>query len=176
MRVTGIEDAQLIEQAAEEVGVRLYNVRQAGKGYAFTIKTGEPYEQERAPNGRLRWAARYRRKAQYPRRRNARNGETFYATVPGAVCWHGHRDFMRALFRRAPDARIQTALADYKGSEDFERKYLATYGSPAYRMGALLQVQAYGAACTCKEGGPGQAEYAVHRVRSMLSKVAAPAV
>ena len=24
--------------------------------------------------------------------------------VPGAVCWHGHRDFMRALFRLAPES------------------------------------------------------------------------
>lgn len=27
-----------------------------------------------------------------------------------AVCWHGHRDFFRHLFKVAPEARIYTAL------------------------------------------------------------------
>lgn len=60
-----------------------------------------------------------------------------------AVCWHGHRDFMRALFRLAPDARIKTALADYRGADDFERKYRQTYGNGNhYNL-------SYGQACNC---------------------------
>lgn len=60
-----------------------------------------------------------------------------------AVCWHGHRDFMLALFRLAPDARIKTALADYRGADDFERKYRQTYGNGNhYNL-------SYGQACNC---------------------------
>lgn len=61
-----------------------------------------------------------------------------------AVCWHGHRDFMRALFRLAPEARIKSALADYRGSDDFERSYRATFGEGnGYNL-------SYGQACGCE--------------------------
>jgi hypothetical protein len=42
------------------------------------------------------------------------------------VCWHGHRDWMREVYRVAPDARIKTALADYRGAVDFEARYRST--------------------------------------------------
>lgn len=40
-----------------------------------------------------------------------------------ACCWHGHRDVMVAIFGAHPDARLKTALADYRGQEDFENKF-----------------------------------------------------
>jgi len=43
-----------------------------------------------------------------------------------AVCWHGHRDWMGAIFRRFPDARIKTGLADYNGIGEFLAKYADT--------------------------------------------------
>lgn len=61
------------------------------------------------------------------------------------MCWHGHRDFMRALYRLAPDARIKTALADYRDAEDFDRKFLDTFGTGnAYNV-------SYGQACGCTD-------------------------
>ena len=33
-----------------------------------------------------------------------------------SACWHAHRDVMRAIFKRAPDALLVTALARYEGS------------------------------------------------------------
>lgn len=64
-----------------------------------------------------------------------------------AVCWHGHRDLMRLLFERHPGARLKSALADYRGREDFEAKYLGTRGSTnAWNVGL-----SYGEACTCSE-------------------------
>jgi len=51
---------------------------------------------------------------------------------------------MRALFRRVPEARIKTALADYRGSDDFERSHRETFGS-----GNEWNL-AYGQACTCE--------------------------
>lgn len=60
-----------------------------------------------------------------------------------AVCWHGHRAFMRALFAVAPDARIKTALADYRGVVDFERTHADTFGQAnGYHL-------SYGQACGC---------------------------
>ena len=43
-----------------------------------------------------------------------------------ATCWHGFRDVFLALFEACPDARVTTAMADYRGKVDFEAKYLAT--------------------------------------------------
>jgi hypothetical protein len=43
-----------------------------------------------------------------------------------AVCWHGHRDWMRELFRINPDAVISSALATYRGVRDFDEKFSAT--------------------------------------------------
>lgn len=43
-----------------------------------------------------------------------------------AVCWHGHRDFMRKLFDAFPMMTIRTALAEYNGEEDFENTHERT--------------------------------------------------
>ena len=44
-----------------------------------------------------------------------------------AVCWHGHREWMREVFKSAPDAIIITALARYTGSANFEATHADTY-------------------------------------------------
>ena len=51
------------------------------------------------------------------------------ATVPGRVCWHGHRDFFRALFELVPGATVKTGLATYRGKEHFEQTYRDTRGA-----------------------------------------------
>lgn len=63
-----------------------------------------------------------------------------------AVCWHGHRDFFRALYRRSPDARIKTALADYRGSDGFEAAFPATGHT---NVGSWAQPEAASDACAC---------------------------
>jgi len=42
------------------------------------------------------------------------------------VTWEGHREFMRIIFRDFPEARIKTALADYRGRDDFWTKHPET--------------------------------------------------
>jgi hypothetical protein len=64
-----------------------------------------------------------------------------------AVCWHGHRDIMRDLFQLHPDARLKSALADYRGAQDFEEKHLDTQGSTNHWNVGL----SYGEACVCFE-------------------------
>jgi len=42
------------------------------------------------------------------------------------ACWHVHAEFFRALFESFPDARIKSAMADYRGRESFEKLYELT--------------------------------------------------
>ena len=69
-----------------------------------------------------------------------------------AVCWHGHRDFYRALFKVAPEARVQTAMtrqlaqgSRYYTAENFERVYQETDRN----IGSMMQPVAHSEACTC---------------------------
>jgi len=43
-----------------------------------------------------------------------------------ALCWHGFRSVMRQWFKICPDARLQTAMATYRGSDEFELFHDAT--------------------------------------------------
>lgn len=54
-----------------------------------------------------------------------------------AACWHCHRDVILAIFTRDNGARVKTAIADYKGFEDFCYKYPDTASNND--------------ACNCKE-------------------------
>lgn len=46
-----------------------------------------------------------------------------------AVCWHAHRDFMRAIYTINPDARITTSFGTYNNERDFEFRHAQTrYG------------------------------------------------
>ena len=66
-----------------------------------------------------------------------------------AVCWHGHRDFMRSVFTRDPEARIKTSWADYKGSDAFERDFPET----GYRnVGSMMYPAFAKDICTCSHG------------------------
>lgn len=103
--------AEQIRLAAAEVGVRLENFRPATKGYAFTLKVGRE--------------KRYRRASTWDRRKDGAPR----AIRNGCVCWHGHRDFCRALYRLAPRAEVRTALARYNGAAHFEATYRSTGGA-----------------------------------------------
>lgn len=67
-----------------------------------------------------------------------------------AVCWHGFRDYFRAVLTAYPTARIVTGMADYRGLSDFEERHRETgwanVGSQAYPVHACE-------ACTCPESG-----------------------
>lgn len=54
----------------------------------------------------------------------AQRSESGRKTV--SACWHAHRDLMNAIFWRAPDAILVTALARYEGALDFVEKFEAT--------------------------------------------------
>lgn len=122
------------------------------RGNAFKVKVG--VESSRRPGSRVS-PERY-----------------FYGTdvnKPRRIaspCWHANRDFMRALFALAPDARIRTALTNsdefataseyfgygrkrqYTGSEHFEDLYRETDNN----VGNQVSYTPHSDACNCDEG------------------------
>ena len=63
-----------------------------------------------------------------------------------SACWHAHRDVMRAIFEVNPEARIKSVMADYKGSDDFERTFPHTYDT---NVGSMVYPVAVGESCLC---------------------------
>lgn len=142
MKAWGVTEAE-IRAAAAEVGLTVYNDwRGTGvvkDGRALRFRLGLDTARARNANGSL----------PYQRRSTSRSRPRRIA----AVCWHGHRDFMRALFRLAPEARIKTAIADYRGAGDFERRFRST----GDRWGRENDYhRAYDEACDCP---PAVAQY-----------------
>ncbi len=129
MVILGIDRHQL-ETAAESVGVALYELNATGSGYRFTIRPhADPERRERY------------------RRRSA--GYTSRGRKVHAVCWHGHRDFFRAVFELAPAAKARTAFARYDGAEDFESSFRATAD---HQIGPEVAPITIAEACSCGEG------------------------
>ena len=116
MIVRGTNNGE-IEAAAAATGVELRNVRREGRGVAFVIRP---------------LSEKYKRRSHTGRRVHA-------------VCWHGHRDFYRAIFEAAPDAVIITARARYNGADHFEQTYEQTDGN----IGSQAQPMYYSDACDC---------------------------
>jgi len=85
------------------------------------------------------------------RSKHVQNKDGQYRRIPGAVCWHGHREFMRQCFQVNPEARIKSQLADYRGSNDFEFRHRKTFGKPYSHHGA----RPVGQACDCHEDANG---------------------
>ena len=156
MKVYGVTESQVYE-AAERAGVRAYNFREHNgrKPYVnFTLKTAtEATEPGIDWRGKRVMRPKYQRTSAHGRRSHAKGyeGVTFYPTVPGAVCWHGHRDFLRVLFALAPNAEVRTTMATYKGATHFERTYRATQQEGGDYMGMVRMIP-YEQACTCVEG------------------------
>ena len=64
-----------------------------------------------------------------------------------AVCWHGYRDMMAALYELDPNARIKTSMADYRNKLDFENRYEET----GYRnVGSIMEPRMYREMCGCE--------------------------
>ncbi len=62
-----------------------------------------------------------------------------------AVCWHAHREFIRAIFDINSDARVQTSFALYRNKEDFDNKMLEIARMPDAEHRMAVGV------CDCKE-------------------------
>lgn len=119
MKALNCTEADL-QKAAKKTGVRLMDARPEGTGVRFRLAlVGEKY------------------------RRMGHTGRKV-----AAVCWHGHQDFFRALFRINPKAKIRTCQAAYDSPEHFER----TYGDTNRNIGSMIQPLYYADACWCNDG------------------------
>jgi len=130
MKVWGMDAAEL-RDVADEVGVEIKDLRPDGRALRFQLRpTGEKIDGD------------------YKYQRTSSSGFQPERRVH-AVCWHGHRDFMRAIFARNPDARIKTAWADYKGAENFADEFEAT----AWRnVGSMMYPMQADSVCKCHTG------------------------
>lgn len=67
-----------------------------------------------------------------------------------AVCWHGFRDYFRAVFTEAPDTVFRTTVDTWRGSEDFESRYRE---SGHRNIGAPIAPVPMCEACRCPDSG-----------------------
>jgi len=109
-----------LENAADTVGVQLYNVRTKGKGVAFVLRPLDGSEQ---------W------------RRRSNTGRRIWA-----VCWHGHRAFMRVLFALNGEGVIISTHARYDGRRDFEQSHSWTGDK---NIGSHFNPMSFRDACDC---------------------------
>lgn len=70
--------------------------------------------------------------------------------VGGAVCWHGFRDYFRAVLTAYPSGRIVTGMADYRGLSDFEARHRETGWA---NVGSIMYPVSACEACACPESG-----------------------
>lgn len=140
-----------LETAAEAAGVSLINYRPDGKtGARFRLQA----KLTRTPGGRVPKSDPRKYCAVGHLGRRSAN-----------LCWHGHREFFRALFRVAPEARVQTTLLQKENrfnvlhgdltrgtrwytAENFETVYPLTAG---LNVGSMYEPLLISDACECSE-------------------------
>jgi len=123
-----------IRRIAHDVGIRIHSdwgghgISKDGRAWNFRLALGDE-------------------KREGYRKYNRTSASMFHeGRKVAAVCWHGHRDFMRALYAEDPEARIKSAVADYRGRQDFEE----SFGSTGFRnVGSMMYPQFAKDVCSC---------------------------
>jgi hypothetical protein len=122
VKIWGVSEAAIVA-AVSEAGLTVWgDWRQDGshrldrEGRALHVRLCVDKTKPRDEAGLLPFQKRGR---DFPGRRGRR---TPYVT------WEGHREFMRLIFRDHPEARIKSAVADYRGREEFWAKHPETRG------------------------------------------------
>ena len=113
MKVWGLTEAEL-RSAVKEAGLVPWDDTYGSlgltrEGLALRVRLCVDRTQPRDEDGLLPFQARSRDGRRLP-----------------YVTWEGHREFMRIVFRDHPEARIKSAVADYKNRADFWAKHPAT--------------------------------------------------
>lgn len=123
----------VLQQAARDVGVELRNLKPQGRGFRFTLGLGAKRPDWRGEANIAPFT---------------RQNHTLSRKV-AAVCWHGYRDFMLAVYDDSPEAIFITAMARYEGLQGFKDKFLQT---GAKNIGSTFSPMRYADACFCGEG------------------------
>jgi hypothetical protein len=164
MKVWGVYDDE-IRELADSVGLRIQNeyfhdpvwveqlerwqehgytwtagIRRDGAGYRFRLAL-----RERLPTGELKFQK-----------------IGFHGRRTSGVCWHGFREFLFVLFREFPDARVKTALADFRGREQFLMTYRYTRNRVGWNFDTL-------GSCVCQPR-PQRARHRSASWRQLLSQ------
>lgn len=123
-----------LSTAAVLTQVELRNLRPDGRGIRFTLglKSELFYRRGRSIIERP------------PYTRTNRN----HTRTVSAVCWHGHRDFMRRVYIFAPDTIFVTGIARWEDAAHFELNFEA---SGDRNIGSQVEPCAYRDACYCPE-------------------------
>jgi len=145
MTATGITRAQL-KQAAFLVGVEAEVTELSGSGLRHRVKLNPSVPAECYTKGGSRKKGE---RGDAPYQRESAGYGTAGRRVH-AVCWHGFRDFFRACFQLAPEARFKTAVDHWKGSADFEARYRQ---SGHRNCGPAIAPVYLAEACRCPESG-----------------------
>ena len=147
MQISGELQAINLRMAAEEIGVAIEIDTLNAKGNRMRVKLypGTPPPEAFTKGGNRRKGeagdAKYQRTSASGFRSDRR---------VNAVCWHGFRDFFRAVFELDPNAVCRTALATWKGSEHFEANYQE---SGHTNIGSEFYPMRHVDACRCPDQG-----------------------
>jgi hypothetical protein len=117
-----------MKRIADELGFRLDNVRERGRYYGLVLRMAVPTNKRKPETLRyrkLRWRG---------------DGWT------GAVCYHGHWEFMERVFAINPNAVIRTKMSTYKGLEGFKAN---APGVAHANVGSMMTPSTYGSLCEC---------------------------
>jgi hypothetical protein len=68
-----------------------------------------------------------------------------------SACYHAHRDFLYAVFERAPQARVVATLAVYEGLRDFESTHRRV---SELNVGSFFEPVRFGDCCDCLKRFP----------------------
>lgn len=140
---------EVLESAARSIGVRaeVNTLNTAGTRHRVKLYP-EAYAD---PENRLT--------ARGNRRRDERGDYKYQRTSAGymqnerrvfAVCWHGFRDYFRAVYAQTPDAVFRTAMDTWHGAADFEDRFRA---SGHRNIGPQIAPVLAAEACRCPSSG-----------------------
>lgn len=85
-----------------------------------------------------------------------RRSSMAYGTTGGrrinAVCWHGYRDVLIELFNIEPDVKVYTAMAKYRGRDEFYREFPKT---GERNVGSVMYPVTMPETCDCADANSG---------------------
>jgi len=145
---------EVLESAASKVGV-VAEVRSLNaKGTRHNVKlyplvSDDCYRTATAKDG-----------TEYPVRRKDKQGDAKYQRESvgyssagrriHAVCWHGFRDYFRAVYEQDSAVTFRTAVDTWKNAEDFELRFAA---SGHRNIGPAIAPVMMADACRCPDRG-----------------------
>lgn len=143
-----------LEIAAKEIGVSLdvTTLNAAGTRHRVKVNPLVPdacYRTATSRDGRT-YPVRYAdERGDAPYQRESVGYGSAGRRIP-AVCWHGFRDFFRAVYAMTPEAVFTTSVDTWRGVEDFEARFAV---SGHRNIGPRIAPVPMADACRCPDRG-----------------------